>query len=112
MTTRKITDIQSVAITGIVVNPLTLQEMVLVVQGCCALWMLVASVLGATDPEDFAFSPVFGDYMVLQQSPAQAAVYGPAPTVATAITVTVSNGKTSYHVAAQVIHGDELITFF
>jgi sialate O-acetylesterase len=54
-------------------------------------------------PPSFGFSPVLGDYMVLQQSPAAAAVYGVAPESATAVTVTVvSEGKSSYDVVAKV----------
>ena len=55
-------------------------------------------------PPAFGFSPVFGDWMVLQQAPAAAAVYGTAPAGASAVTVTVtdtSSGK-SYAVAAKV----------
>ena len=55
-------------------------------------------------PAPFGFSPVFGDYMVLQQGPAAAAVYGPAPTGATAVSVTVG-GTMSYEVAAVVGKG-------
>lgn len=50
----------------------------------------------------FGFSPVLGDWMVLQQSPAAAAVYGVAPESATGVTVTVSDGKNSYDVVAKV----------
>lgn len=50
----------------------------------------------------FGFSPVLGDWMVLQQSPAAAAVYGIAPESATGVTVTVSDGKKSYDVVAKV----------
>ena len=50
----------------------------------------------------FGFSPVFGDYMVLQQAPAAAAVYGTVLPGTTAVTVTVSDGKSSYEVKASV----------
>ena len=50
----------------------------------------------------FRFGPVLGSHMVLQQAPAAAAVYGPAPVGATSVTVTVSDGKTSYDVVAKV----------
>jgi hypothetical protein len=71
---------------------------------------LVLPALGAAGrppppppPPSFGFSPVLGDWMVLQQSPAAAAVYGVAPTSATGVTVTVSDGKgTSFHVVAKV----------
>lgn len=52
--------------------------------------------------ELFGFSPVLGDWMVLQQAPAAAAVYGPAPVGASSVTVTVSDGKSSYDVKAKV----------
>ena len=50
----------------------------------------------------FGFSVVLGDWMVLQQSPAAAAVYGYAPVGATSVTVTISDGKSSYDVVATV----------
>jgi sialate O-acetylesterase len=54
-------------------------------------------------PPSFRFSPVLGDWMVLQQSPAAAAVYGAAPVGATGVTVTVSDSKgSSYDVVAKV----------
>lgn len=53
-------------------------------------------------PPSFGFSPVLGDWMVLQQSPAAAAVYGVAPESATGVMVTVSDGKSSYDVVAKV----------
>lgn len=55
-------------------------------------------------PPTFGFSPVLGDYMVLQQSPAAAAVYGVVPPGAKGPTVivTVTEGKTSYTVTAKV----------
>eukprot|EP01043_Picozoa_sp_COSAG02_P047065 COSAG02_NODE_4471_length_5328_cov_3.132721_7_plen_278_part_00 len=58
----------------------------------------------APPPPSFGFSPVLGDYMVLQQSPAAAAVYGAVPESATGVTVTVtsSDGKSSYSVVAKV----------
>ena len=40
--------------------------------------------------------------MVLQQSPAAAAVYGVVPESATGVTVTVTDGKSSYSVVAKV----------
>ena len=40
--------------------------------------------------------------MVLQQSPAAAAVFGIAPESATGVTVTVSDGKSSYEIVAKV----------
>ena len=43
---------------------------------CCVLGMLAVSAVGAIDSPAFGFSPVLGDYMVLQQSPSRAAVYG------------------------------------
>ena len=79
---------------------------------CCLLNMLAASAVGAVDPPVFGFSPVFGDYMVLQQSPARAAVYGPLPAGAKAVTVTISDGKTSYDVTAQVMYRGEDIDRF
>ena len=56
----------------------------------------------APPPPAFGFSPVFGDYMVLQQAPAAAAVYGSVLPGTTAVTVTVSDGKSSYEVKASV----------
>jgi sialate O-acetylesterase len=56
----------------------------------------------APPPPAFGFSPVLGEWMVLQQSPAAAAVYGVAPESATGVTITVSDGKTSYDVVAKV----------
>jgi sialate O-acetylesterase len=53
-------------------------------------------------PPSFGFSSVLGDWMVLQQNPAAAAVYGPVSAGATGVTVTVSDGKTSYDVVAKV----------
>ena len=52
-------------------------------------------------PPTFGFSAVLGDWMVLQQQPAAAAVYGAAP-VGASVSVTVSDGKTSYTVEATV----------
>ena len=61
----------------------------------------------APTPPAFGFSPVFGDNMVLQQSPAAAAVYGPVSAGATSVTVSVasSDGQTSYSVVAKVGKG-------
>ena len=56
----------------------------------------------APAPPVFGFSPVFGDWMVLQQAPAAAAVYGTATSSTKSVTVTVSDGKTSYDVVAKV----------
>ena len=56
----------------------------------------------APAPPVFGFSPVFGDWMVLQQAPAAAAVYGTATASTKSVTVTVSDGKTSYDVVAKV----------
>ena len=56
----------------------------------------------APSPPVFGFSPVFGDWMVLQQAPAAAAVYGTATASTKSVTVTVSDGKTSYDVVAKV----------
>ena len=61
-----------------------------------------ASEVPQTDGELFGFSPVFGDWMVLQQAPAVAAVYGAVPTGATGVQVTVDDGKSSYMVTAEV----------
>lgn len=72
----------------------------LVAAGVLALCAATAS--GGDSDRAFAFSPVFGDWMVLQQAPAAAAVYGPLPDAATGVTVTVSDGKTSYGVTAKV----------
>ena len=76
---------------------------------CTAIFVAFsARVCGAAvsdrtrDVVPFGFSPVFGDWMVLQQAPAAAAVYGPLPTDATGVTVTVSDGKSSYDVVAKV----------
>ena len=56
----------------------------------------------APPPPAFGFSPVLGDYMVLQRAPAAAAVYGQVLPGTTAVTVTVSDGTTSYDVKATV----------
>ena len=53
-------------------------------------------------PPSFGFSAVLGDWMVLQQQPSAAAVYGTATIGAKSVTVTVSDGKTSYDVTATV----------
>ena len=76
----------------------------------CALCARVADAKGKRPPPppppppppSFGFSAVLGDWMVLQQAPAAAAVYGPAPVGATGVTVTVSDGSSSYDVVATV----------
>jgi hypothetical protein len=75
-------------------------------------WIAVVSLLASATatadtsppptPPAFGFSPVLGDFMVLQQSPAAAAVYGPVSAGTKGVTVTVSDGKTSYDVIAKV----------
>lgn len=74
--------------------------------GCTAAASDVGGKLKAppkpTPPPEFAFSPVMGDWMLLQQQPSAAAVYGPVSAGATSVTVTVSDGKTSYDVVAKV----------
>lgn len=67
---------------------------------CLFLALLVWSTNVSADT--FGFSPVLGDWMVLQQAPGAAAVYGPASTGASKVTVTVMSGSTSYDVVATV----------
>ena len=52
----------------------------------------------------FAFSSGFGNWMVLQQAPAKAAVYGPIDANATGVEVTVTNTQdgSSYSVKAEL----------
>jgi hypothetical protein len=76
---------------------------------CASTWLValavvcVAADINDTDADpSFGFSPVLGDWMVLQQAPAAAAVYGPVSASATHVTVTVSDGHTSYTVVAKV----------
>jgi hypothetical protein len=67
--------------------------------------LLVAFVSGtaaAPGSNAFGFSSVMGDWMVLQQAPAAAAVYGPVSAGGTGVTVTVSDGTSSYTVEAKV----------